>query len=73
MSFGMRPLSRPIACNEVLRYMVQWLYYLVACGVPVPVDYISNVFACSNMFNGFIYGTFRCGKSLLDFSDFDRI
>lgn len=39
-------LSRSIACNEVLTYMVQVLNCIITCGVPIASEYIPNIVAC---------------------------
>lgn len=73
MTFCTGPLSRPIACIEVLRFMIRGLGCVVVCGVPVPVDYIPTIVACADMSNDFIYGMFQCEIASFGFFDFGHI
>lgn len=67
MTFCTSLLSRLVAGNEVLRYMVRGLDCVIACVVLVPADYKPNIPASANIFNDFIYGIFRCDDALSGF------
>lgn len=73
MTFRMGLLSRPIRCNEVLRYIVRGLHCVVARGAPVPADYILNVVACADRSNDFNYSIFRCDIALWGYFGSGRI
>lgn len=46
-------VTRPIAYNEMLGYMVCRLDCIILCGVSVPITYVSNTVACDNMLSDF--------------------
>lgn len=51
------PLS--VACNEVLKYIVQRFNSIVFCSVHVTTEYIPNIVASANMSNDFVNRAFR--------------
>lgn len=73
MTFRMTFLSRSMACNEVLGYMLWGLDCVVVCGAPVPADYIPNIDAYADMSDDFIYEIFWCDITLFVFIGSGRI
>lgn len=48
-------------------YTVRGAGCVVACGVPVPTDYMTNILACIDMSRNFIYGVSQCCIALFSF------
>lgn len=57
---------QPVACNDVLRYMVSGLDCIVLCIVLVLVDYISSIVASSNTCNDFVDRVVGCADTMFD-------
>lgn len=60
-------------CSEVLRFTARSPDCVVAYGVPVPLDYIPNIYTCAHISNDFFYVTFQRDIDLFDFFGSGRI
>lgn len=65
--------SQPIACNEVLRYIVRVLNFVIFCNVPVKADYILNTNPCADMSNDSIDCVFRRDTAVFSLFDFVHV
>lgn len=51
MTFLWCIFPQPIACNEVMKYTLRDLDYIIFCFVPVATNYIPNIVVCADMFS----------------------